>query len=223
MSDEVRIIPLSESAVVVEFGRTISVELNQKAISLAKALNSNPFPGMIESAPAYASTSVFFDVNAVLSTALRVEPVESVARSILARLDDLAIEGDTETQVVEIPFTIDDGEFDLENVSEHCGLTTEQVIETFTSAEYRVFMLGFLPGFPYMGTLDDRLVLPRRDVPRERVPAGSVAIAGKQVGIYPQDSPGGWHILGRTNVPMFDAGKLALLKPGMKVRFVAEQ
>ena len=223
MSDDVRIIPLSESAVVVEFGRTICIELNQKAIALTKALNSKPFPGMIEAAPAYSSTSVFFDIGTVRKKAPNVEPMDFVARSILASLNDLEIEDDTETPTVEIPFRVDDGEYDLADVSANCGLSHQQVIEAFTSVEYRIYMLGFLPGFPYMGTLDDRLVLPRRDVPRERVPSGSVAIAGKQVGIYPQDSPGGWHILGRTKVPMFDADNIALLRPGMKVRFVAEQ
>lgn len=223
MSHDVRIIPLSESAVVVEFGRAVTVELNQKAISLAGSLMSDPFPGMIEAAPSYASVCVYFDLAAVYKTSPNNDPIETVERSIISVLSELKIDSDPARQTIDIPFVVDNGEFDLANVAERCGLTTEQVIEAFTSVEYRVFMLGFLPGFPYLGTLDERLVLPRRDVPRERVPVGSVAIAGQQAGIYPQDSPGGWHILGRTKVPMFDAEKLAFLRPGMKVRFVAEQ
>lgn len=223
MSDDVRIIPLSESAVVVEFGRTVTVGLNQKVVSLARSLRSDPFPGMIEAAPSYASVCVYFDLAAVYKTSPNNDAIETVERSITAVLSELEIDSDHTRQTIAIPFVVDNGEFDLASVSKRCGLTTREVIETFTSVEYRVFMLGFLPGFPYLGTLNDRLVLPRREVPRERVPAGSVAIAGQQAGIYPQDSPGGWHILGRTNVPMFDAEKLALLRPGMKVRFVAEQ
>ncbi len=222
MIDDVRIIPLSESSVVVEFGRTISLKLNQKAIALAKSLNSSPFLGMIEAAPAYASTSVFFDVSRIQTEFPHIDPHQFVSDQIRTCLQVLVELDDQRPETIEIAFAVDEGEFDLAFVAERTKMSKSDVIELFTASEYRVFMLGFLPGFPYMGILDERLALPRRDVPRTRVPVGSVAVAGQQVGIYPQDSPGGWHIIGKTSARMFDPDNLALLEPGMNVRFLAE-
>jgi KipI family sensor histidine kinase inhibitor len=107
-------------------------------------------------------------------------------------------------------------------VSAGAGLTAEEVVAIHSSTEYVVHMIGFMPGFPYLGGLDERLVTPRRTTPRTRVPAGSVAIGGKQTGIYPSTSPGGWNIIGRTSVRMFDVDKNppSLLQPGDRVRFV---
>jgi inhibitor of KinA len=112
---------------------------------------------------------------------------------------------------------------DLESVAVSCGLTVEKVIEIFTAPSYRVFMVGFLPGFAYMGMVDERIRQPRRQQPRLRVPKGSVGIAGSQTGVYPLETPGGWQILGKTEVEFFRpfADSPSLLKPGDQVRFVA--
>ena len=111
---------------------------------------------------------------------------------------------------------------DLSEVAERLGLSAREVIERHSGPVYTVFMTGFLPGFPYLGPLPEALELPRRDAPRLRVPAGSVAIAGRQTGIYPQASPGGWHLIGHTEVPLFNpaVSTPALLQPGMQVRFM---
>jgi inhibitor of KinA len=111
---------------------------------------------------------------------------------------------------------------DLGFIAETKSLSTEEVIEIFLERTYHVFMIGFLPGFPYMGEVDDRIVVPRKRSPRTRVPKGSVGIAGTQTGIYPQDSPGGWQIIGRTDMEMFTPGSATptALEPGDKVRFV---
>lgn len=111
---------------------------------------------------------------------------------------------------------------DLTVVAEHSGLTPQQVIELHAAQDYVVYCIGFLPGFPYLGGLDERLIIPRRDQPRQKVPAGSVGIGGMQTGIYPCTSPGGWHLIGRTHTRLFDATRMppALLAPGDSLRFV---
>jgi KipI family sensor histidine kinase inhibitor len=122
---------------------------------------------------------------------------------------------------MEIP--VDFGGEDLNVVAEFSGLSTSGVVEIFLSRQYRVYMLGFLPGFAYMGEVDERIAVPRRATPRTKVPKGSVGIAGKQTGIYPFESPGGWQIIGRTPVEMFapDREEPCLLRPGDIVRFKA--
>ena len=112
---------------------------------------------------------------------------------------------------------------DLAEVANQLQQTEQDIVRLHVEALYRVFMIGFLPGFPYLGPLPAALMLPRRAVPRLKVPAGSVAIAGRQTGVYPQDSPGGWHVIGRTDVRLFDPGARppALLRPGMAIRFIS--
>jgi KipI family sensor histidine kinase inhibitor len=111
---------------------------------------------------------------------------------------------------------------DLDAVAAHCGLSPDEVIARHTAAEYRVYMLGFSPGFPYLGGLDPNIAAPRRETPRIKVPAGSVGIAGMQTGIYPLESTGGWQIIGRTPMRLFDPGleEPCLLRPGDRLRFV---
>jgi len=223
MIEPVRIIPLSESAITVEFGDTITLETNQKAIALADTLNQSPFAGMIEAVPAYVSTTIYFDLLTVKRDSPAAPATTTVESFIRNRLAHISNREDTVFETVNVDFKIDTGGFDLAYVSKATDLDVSEVIDIFTSVEYRVYMLGFLPGFAYLGTLDERLVLPRRDVPRQKVPAGSVAIAGRQAGVYPLDSPGGWHIIGRTSRSMFtpEAESISALRPGMRVRFEA--
>ena len=217
--------PLGESAIVVEFGDLISEELNLRAIDLADALNSNPFPGMVEAFPSYSSTTVFYDL-------VKVRQSSSAHSTALAAVEshvNLAIVGLAETDpvtgaLVEVPvdFSAKCG-LDLEIVAVSCGLTVEDVIAIFTSRIYRVYMIGFVPGFAYMGQVDERIRQPRRQQPRLKVPKGSVGIAGSQTGVYPLETPGGWQILGRTETEFFlrDSKSPSLLKPGDQVRFIA--
>jgi inhibitor of KinA len=217
--------PLGESAVVVEFGDVISESLNQLAISLCEELNSHPFAGFIEAFPAYSSATVFYDLVQVRRSFPQFKSAfSSVESLILQTASRLSINDIMIGSMIEVPvdFSARSG-LDLESVALSCGLTVEKVIEIFTKSTYRVFMVGFLPGFAYMGEVDRRIRQPRRQQPRLKVPKGSVAIAGSQTGVYPLETPGGWQILGKTDIEFFrpfDATP-SLLKPGDQVRFVA--
>lgn len=225
-TDGIRIFPLGDGALTVEFGNVISEELNKRAIALADHFDRIGFPGFIEAAPAYASTTIFYDLIEVrknfpeFSTAF--EAVKDIATTVLNSLSNLTEE--KESRSIEIPVRFDDeSALDIDLIAEKSGLSRKDVIDIFTSRTYRVFMLGFLPGFTYMGEVDERIAVPRKETPRTSVPKGSVGIAGKQTGIYSLASPGGWQVIGRTDVEMFipDADEPARLRPGDRVRFVA--
>lgn len=209
-----RIFPLGDSAATIEFGNEISSELNSRSIALARSLLRDPFVGMIEAVPAYASVTVFFSTQTQF---------EFVRRELEQRSGSIAISESTETNLLEIPFMSSSATApDIERVAAFAVLTADVTLELFLSRTYRVYMLGFLPGFAYMGEVDDRIAARRLETPRTKVPAGSIGIAGKQTGIYPLESPGGWNIIGRTDLKMFDptAKEPCLLKPGDEVRFV---
>lgn len=224
MDESIRIFPLGESALTVEFGNSISVDLNRRSIALADHFQHNPFPGFIESVPAYASTTVFYDLIEVrrefseFATAF-----EALKTLTVSAIDNLSLAEDEPTRTIEIPVHFDaESAPDLEFVAAQSYLSPSRVINIFTAVTYRVFMLGFLPGFAYMGEVDERIATPRRETPRTVVPKGSVGIAGKQTGIYSLSSPGGWQIIGRTDVEMFtpDAESPTYLRPGDQVTFV---
>jgi KipI family sensor histidine kinase inhibitor len=151
---------------------------------------------------------------------------EVLAGQLRERAEQVETGAAPEGRLRTIP-TVYGGEFgpDLDEVAQRLGLSPGELIERHTAAEQRVYMLGFSPGFPYLGDLPAELALPRRATPRERVPVGSVAIAERQTGIYSREMPGGWHLLGRTPVPLFDHSRdpPAYLAPGDRVRFVAIQ
>ncbi len=225
--DDTRIFPLGDSALTVEFGNVISVELNAAAVALADHLTLHPFPGFIESVPAYASTSIFFDIAEIRRNFPSFPSAFAAVSDIAQRtLNGLDISAAAPSRLVEIPSRFDaEAGPDLDIVAEKSGLSGASVIEVFTETIYTVFMLGFLPGFSYMGEVDDRIATPRKSSPRPLVPAGSIGIAGKQTGIYSLDSPGGWQIIGRTDVGLFvpDQEPPCLLRPGDRVRFVPLQ
>ena len=218
------IFPLSESSLVVEFGREVSVEFNERSISLADHLAANPFPGYIESVPCYASTAIFYDVPTVKrefpTAQTAFETVKNLIGSILESVD---LANFSESRLVEIPVSFDEEyAMDLPFIAEYAGASQSEAIDIFTSMTYRVFMLGFLPGFTYMGEVDSRLAVPRKKSPRLKVPSGSVGIAGRQTGIYPFESPGGWQIIGRTDTDIFipESDPPCLFRPGDHVRFI---
>ena len=221
-----KIVPLSESAVVVEFGRTISVELNDKALGLAVCLELDRFPGFIEAAPAYASITVFYDPIAVRKHFSNADSAfEAVADLLAERLERPQDTQIIAQRIIEIPVDFSkEHSLDLADISSMTGLKHKEIIKRFLAKTYRVYMLGFLPGFAYMGEVDESISVPRKETPRTAVPKGSVGIAGRQTGIYPLESPGGWQIIGRTDLEMFipDATSPCLLKPGDEVRFVSE-
>ncbi|MEO6051241.1 MAG: 5-oxoprolinase subunit PxpB [Pyrinomonadaceae bacterium] len=226
MSDgKIRIFSLGDSALTVEFGKAVSISLNKKALALSTFFENDPFPGFVESVPAYASATIFYDLVKVrrafpdFSTAF--EAVQDLALAALSNLDLLS---EPSPRRIEIPVHFDmESALDLDYIAETSGLPPEEVIEIFTASIYRVFMLGFLPGFSYMGEVDERIATPRKESPRLHVPKGSVGIAGKQTGVYSLQSPGGWQIIGRTDIEMFrpNAESPSYLDPGDEVRFVA--
>lgn len=224
MPDDPKIFPLGDGALTVDFGNTISVALNDRAIALASYFGSNPFPGFIEAVPAYSSVSIFYNLAEVRGTFSEFETAfDAVLEIVNASLDRVRSEIGIVTRTIEIPVDFgSDAAPDLDHIAARGGLTVEETVGIFTSGTYRVYMLGFLPGFAYMGEVDERIAVPRRDSPRLKVPRGSVGIAGRQTGIYPLESPGGWQIIGRTNLEMFapHAETPCLLAPGDTVRFV---
>ena len=218
------IFPLGTDAATVEFGREIAIALNDRVRRLERSLDENPFPGLIESVPAYASLTVFYDPVEVRRRFPTFSTAFAAVRAFLRRAvdhlpgDETAAEG----RLVEIPVSFaQTAAPDLEFVAALHGLSTDEVVRIFTGSIYRVFMLGFTPGFAYMGELDARIAAPRKATPRLNVPAGSVGIAGRQTGIYPSASPGGWQLIGRTEASLFTPldDPPTLLRAGDRVRF----
>lgn len=187
-----------------------------RALAVSRDLEANPPEGLREFTMGYASVLLEFegDAEAAVRWGQRTLP------GLIREWRSLQL-GAKSMRTVEIP-VVYDGE-DLSEVARQTGLTTDEVIARHSGRDYRVWLLGFAPGFPYLGVLDEALHLPRRNTPRPRIAAGSVAIAGGQTGIYPSESAGGWHILGRTAVTLFDPqmAEPFLLRPGDTVRFVA--
>jgi len=202
---------LGDRAVLAVLGDQVDVEVHRRVQALAAALRASPPAGLLELVPAYCTLGVWFDP-------------ERTDHQRLARAVHRAASGETPAPgasvrewVVPVRY---DGE-DLADVAERIGISEAEVVQRHTAPDYRVFMLGFVPGFAFLGPLDPTLILPRRVPPRARVPAGSVAIAGAQTGIYPLETPGGWHLLGHTDLRLFDPDRSppALFAPGDTVRF----
>lgn len=211
-----RLRPAGNAAFLIELANEINDEVNDRVHALAATLRAQNHPALCDLVPAYASLLVCYDprrasfseMRAILQNTLNVPTTNSPLTSLH----------------VEIP-THYGGECgpDLAFVAQHNHITEDEVIRLHTRAEYRVYFVGFLPGFAYLGTLPESIAAPRMEAPRARVPAGSVGIAGRQTGIYPLESPGGWRIIGRTDLTLFDPHRNppTLLRPGDRVRFVA--
>lgn len=207
--------PLGDSAVTVRLGDGISEALSELVVRRAEAISSDGIAGVSDVVPSYGSLTVHYDPRTISYADVR-------KRILAVRINDESAEpGEREIPSHTIPVRYD-GE-DLDEVARLTRLTVDEVIRIHSGAEYRVFVIGFVPGFAYLGPLDSRLVLPRRASPRKRVPAGSVAIAENQTGVYPSETPGGWHLIGRTDVKMFDASRdrPSMLAVGDRVRFEA--
>jgi KipI family sensor histidine kinase inhibitor len=201
-----------DSALLLELEPVIDVQVNARAIAIAAAVREDAMPGVRDVISTYRSVAVYFD------------PLITDIRDVQASLERAALSPGTSSpgRTLEIPVEYG-GQWgpDLGDVATFAGQTAEEVVRRHAERDYRVFMLGFLPGFAYLGSVDDAIAAPRRASPRERVRAGSVGIAGQQTAVYPLDSPGGWQIIGHTRTAMFDAEQWpsALLSPGDVVRF----
>lgn len=211
-----RFLPAGEGGLVVEFGDDIDPATNARVYALADALAARPLPGLGEAIPTYRSLLVHFDP-------LRLE-YERLRRHLLALVEGTGQKATRSRGRERLVPTVYGGDFgpDLDSVAELTGLSPAEVVRLHSETEYTVYMVGFLPGFPYLGVLPDRLVTPRLQSPRTNVPAGSVAIAGRQTGVYSLESPGGWRLIGRTPLRLFDPAKdpPAYIAPGDRVRFV---
>lgn len=209
-----RLRPVGDAALTAELGDRIDPATNACVRALDRALLERPFPGFVESVPTHRSLLVCFDPAqtgfAEAAEAIRERATHAVLRDEPGRLHEIGVR-----------YGGEDGP-DLEEVAERAGLTAAEVVRLHSSQEYSAFMLGFLPGFAYLGLLPERLDTPRLPTPRTRVPAGSVAIAGRLTGVYPAPTPGGWRIIGRAAAPLFDVARQppSLISPGDRVRFV---
>ncbi|HEV8645385.1 MAG TPA: 5-oxoprolinase subunit PxpB [Burkholderiales bacterium] len=215
-----RLIPMGDRALVIEFGDRLDPELSARIAAAAQHLRASPPPGVLDIVPAYTTLALHYD-PAVIGAG--TTPYEALIEQIGAWLHAQADAELSPGRLVEIPVCYGGGfGEDLEEVARQHGLTPEEVATIHCGKDYRVHMLGFVPGFAYLGDLDSRIGTPRRDTPRPRVPAGSVAISGDQTGVYPLETPGGWHLIGRTPVRMFtpEAEPPCLLGAGDTVRFV---
>jgi len=211
---------LAEDALLLRFGEAIEPALNAR-VHAAAALLRKRLPG-VECVPAYASLLLRFDA-APWGVDDTSSPFERMRETVMAALGDVP-DAMEDRRDVQIPVLYGGmAGPDLGEVATHVGLTVDEVIARHCAATYRVAMLGFAPGFPYLLGLDPSLAMPRRADPRISVPAGSVAIGGSQTGIYPQSLPGGWQLIGRTPLALFDvnAPSPSLLQPGDRVHFRA--
>lgn len=189
-----------DSAINLEFAQTISPETSGLIRSAAQVLEADPIPGVRELVPTFCSLMVVYDPCAI--------GYDDLLAKVQGKLRSLQAEGQTVRRIVEIPVCYG-GEFgpDMATVCEHAHMDEAQVVALHSGHDYLIDMLGFLPGFAYLGGLDERLHTPRLAVPRTEIPAGSVGIGGAQTGVYPLASPGGWQIIGRTPVRPYDPNR----------------
>jgi inhibitor of KinA len=217
-----RIFPLGDSALTIDFGNRIDEAINKEVIARFNQLQQQPLPGMIEAVPAYSSLTIHYDVFA---SKKKVTAGQTVYEWMKERAEEIlqqpVLHNEITERLIKIPVCYED-EFalDIHYLAATKNITVDEVIRLHTSKRYKVYMLGFLPGFSYMGEVDEKIAMPRKPQP-ENIAAGSVGIAGKQTGIYPLASPGGWQIIGRTPLQLFDVirDEPILLRAGDMVEF----
>lgn len=214
MHKKIRFLHSGDSGLILEISNDISEEVNRKIRALNYWFEKMNFNEIIEIIPTYTTVLIVYD------------PLKTTYDQLVEKLKDIEKHIDEiklpTPEVIYIP-TLYGGEhgLDLNHVAEHNGLTTQQVIDIHSSQNYLVYMIGFTPGFPYLGGMSEKIATPRLKIPREKTPERSVGIAGNQTGIYPIDSPGGWQIIGRTPLKLFDPERSpsVLLKAGQYIKF----
>ena len=213
---EPRFLSGGDRAIFIELGDSIDPDVNQRVRNLKLAIEKAGIPGVVESVPAYRSLLVYFEPRQISAPEFR-EAICNLLQSLTSR--ELP-----KRRLIEIPITYG-GEFgpDLELVASHNNLSAAEVVRIHSSARYLIYMIGFMPGFPYLGGMSPDIATPRKTTPRLKIPAGSVGIAGNQTGIYPAESPGGWQIIGRTPLELFHPTRepTSILQAGDYLAFVS--
>jgi KipI family sensor histidine kinase inhibitor len=218
MKSKPQIVPLGDSALLVQMGNEIDLTINQRVHALAALIDTSPMQGIIGTVPAYSTVLIHYD-----PLVLTYEQIRKWTRAKLDQIEDVT---SRKPRLLEIPMQYG-GEYgiDLEFVASSHNLSVNDVIRIHSGRTYTIYMMGFTPGFPYMGKVDDAIITPRLETPRTHVAAGTVAIAGYQTGIYPLESPGGWRLIGHTSWKLFDPGSESpfLFSPGDEVKFIVER
>ncbi|MFC4075292.1 5-oxoprolinase subunit PxpB [Salinithrix halophila] len=206
--------PLGDTGVRVQFGDRIDPAINNQIRRYCRRLKKLSLEGVVEWVPSYTAVTVYYQPY-------RVRYGELV-RILSELVEEIESDQELESRLVEIP-VVYGGRFgpDLEEVARYSGLTPEEVIRIHSQSPYRIYMMGFVPGFPYLGGMSETIAVPRLEKPREKIPAGSVGIAGAQTGVYPLETPGGWRLIGRTPLRLYDPHRHPpmLLAAGDHVQF----
>ncbi|MFV5314293.1 5-oxoprolinase subunit PxpB [Priestia megaterium] len=220
--------PLGDSALVITFGDSIQYDIHKQIKTCKDSIELNPFPGFIECVPAFTNLTIFYNPLEVVAAVKKkekkefVSPFEVVSSFLQSKLENEQTEKELDHRTVSIPVCYG-GEYgpDLEYVARHHNLTPEEVISIHSEGEYLAYMIGFAPGFPFLGGLSEKIATPRRPSPRTSIPAGSVGIAGMQTGMYPISTPGGWQLIGQTPIKLFlpEQNPPSLLQAGDIVKF----
>jgi KipI family sensor histidine kinase inhibitor len=213
MYEKAKYLICGDSALNMEFGNVISEETNKKIKAVTTLIENMKILGINEVVPTYCSLMIHY--NPLI---IEHDNLLSILREVEENILNIELPS---PEIIEIP-VVYGGQYgpDIENVAKHSNLTIEEIISIHTSAEYLIYMLGFTPGFPYLGGMDKRIATPRLSSPRTKIPAGSVGIAGEQTGIYPMQSPGGWQLIGSTPLELFNPEReTILLKSGNYIVF----
>lgn len=220
--------PLGDSALVITFGDSIQYDIHKQIKTYKDSIELNPFPGFVECVPAFTNLTIFYNPLEVVAAVEKkqkkefVSPFEVVSSIIQSKLENEQTEKELNHRTVSIPVCYG-GEYgpDLEYVARLHNLTPEEVISIHSEGEYLAYMIGFAPGFPFLGGLSEKIATPRRPSPRTSIPAGSVGIAGMQTGVYPISTPGGWQLIGQTPIKLFlpEQNPPSLLQAGDIVKF----
>ncbi|WP_110928628.1 5-oxoprolinase subunit PxpB [Bacillus massiliglaciei] len=219
--------PLGDSAIVVTFGKEINEDTLKRIKGFMKSLEDHPFAGFIECVPAFLNVTVFYDPVHVYTERKKKQTgaetlYETVQQTLETRLSRETEVHEFNSRTIAIPVCYG-GKYgpDLGDVARHNGLTAEEVIEIHSQGKYLAYMIGFAPGFPFLGGMSKKIAAPRRSSPRKSIPAGSVGIAGEQTGVYPISTPGGWQLIGRTPTALFlpDENPPSLIQAGDYVEF----
>ncbi|PPA69894.1 5-oxoprolinase subunit PxpB [Jeotgalibacillus proteolyticus] len=214
--------PLGDQAILIEFPQEVNEEIHSLVQGVKGRIEKEKWEWAVEVVPAFASIAIHYDIRKLQIQSLPYSFVEAEVKKLLFDGGSMA---EASFREVSIPVLYGGKKGpDLEEVASHNGLTPEEVIELHTSGEYIVYMLGFAPGFPYIGGLNEKIATPRKSKPRLKIPVGSVGIAGKQTGVYPIETPGGWQLIGQTPDALFrpqNEEEPTLLKAGDRIRFYA--